>query len=140
MSDLQAFFAQNVQAEITEEFVISDRFKDENGKPIPWKLRGMDEIENEEIRKSATKRKKVKGRGYVTEIDDEEYINKLMVASVVYPNLKDAELQKSYGVIGAGMLLKKMLLSGEYGELAEKVKEINGYDKDMEDLKDEAKN
>lgn len=137
--DLQAFFAQNVQSEITEEFVVSERFKDENGKAIPWKLRSMTEAQNTEIRKSATKRVKVKGQGYAPELDHEEYIGKLIVESVVFPDLKNAELQKSYGVMGAAELLKVMLISGEYGRLAKKVQEINGFE-DINELVEEAKN
>lgn len=140
MNNLQAFFAQNVQAEITEDFIVSDRFKDEGGKPIPWKLRSMTEGENEAIRKSATKRVKVKGRGYMPEINQEEYLAKLVISSVVFPNLKDAELQKSYGVMGAEALLKKMLFPGEYGELLGKVQEVNGFDKDLNEMVDEVKN
>jgi len=138
MNSLQAFFAQNVQSDIVEEFVVSERFKDENGKPIPWKIRALTEAENVEIRKSATKHVKVRGQ-YIPQLDPEEYISKLIAASVVFPNLKDAELQKSYGVIGAEELLRKMLLPGEYGKLAQKVQEINGFE-DIQELVDEVKN
>lgn len=139
MSDLSAFFAQNSVADITEEFTVSERFKDSKGNPVPWKIRSMTEAENEAIRKSAAKRLKVKGN-YVTEVDTEEYVARLAVASVVFPNLKDAGLQESYKVKGADMLLRKMLLPGEYAGLIEKVQELNGFDKDMNELIEEVKN
>lgn len=135
---LSAFFAQNATAELVEEVVVSERFK-EDGKPIPWKLRSMTEGENENIRKSA--QRKVKDKGVVTiDTNTDEYLAKLAVASVVYPDLKDAELQKSYGVVGADQLIKRMLLPGEYAVLIQKVQEINGFDKDINELADEAKN
>ncbi|MBH0330130.1 phage portal protein [Brevibacillus brevis] len=140
MSDLSVFFMQNVETDITEEFEVSKRFKDAEGTPVPWKLRTMTEEENESIRKSAQKRVKVKGGQYTTETNNDEYLAKLAVASVVFPDLKDAELQRSYGVMGADKLLRKMLLPGEYGHLLEKVQEINGFDLDINDLKDEVKN
>lgn len=140
MSDFSAFFAQNVESEIIEEVVISERFKDKEGKPIPWKIRGMSEEENEEIRKSSTKMDKVKGGVKVPNLNTEQYLAKMAVASVVYPNLKDAELLKSYGVLAADQLLRKMLLAGEYATLIEKVQEINGFDKDINDLVDDVKN
>ena len=140
MSELSAFFAQNAASELTEEFVVSERFKDKEGKPIPWILRSMTEAENEEIRKTATKRVQVKKGVYTQETNPEEYVAKLVVASVVFPNLKDAELQKSYGVMGAEALLRKMLLPGEYASLGQKVQELNGFDQSMEDLMDEVKN
>ena len=46
--------------------------------------------------------------------------------SVIFPDLKDAALQDSYGVIGAEKLLGKLLLSGEYDALRSAVEEING--------------
>ena len=140
MSDLSVFFAQNNMADITEEFIVSERFKDKDGQPVPWKIRSMTEAENEAIRKSATKRIKVKNSGYTTEVDSEEYIARLAVSSVVFPNLKDAALQESYQVKGADSLLRKMLLPGEYAALIQKVQELNGFDKDMNELIEEVKN
>ncbi|MFD2170313.1 phage tail assembly chaperone [Tumebacillus lipolyticus] len=139
MSELSMFFAENVLADGIEELVVSERFKDSDGKPIPWKLRWMTEAENEEIRKSATKRVKVKGQ-YVQETSPEDYMAKLVVSSVVFPDLKNAALQNSYGAVGADNLLRKMLLPGEYARLIEKVQEINGFDKDLGTLIDEVKN
>lgn len=140
MSDLSVFFQQNVETDIIEEFEVSKRFKDVEGKPVPWKLRTMTEDENESIRKSVTRRVKGKGGIQTTETNHDEYIAKLAVSSVVFPNLKDADLQKSYGVLGAESLLRKMLLPGEYASLLEKVQEMNGFDRDINDLKEEVKN
>ncbi|GIQ63638.1 hypothetical protein PACILC2_22060 [Paenibacillus cisolokensis] len=97
MSSLKAFFAQNVQTNITEEFVVSERFKDESGKPIPWKIRTLSEAENEEIRKASTQYVKGKGGQRVPETKPEIYLAKVAVASVVFPDLKDADLQNLMG-------------------------------------------
>lgn len=140
MSEFSAFFAQNAATDIIEEVIISDRFKGGDGKPIPWKLRTLTEADNESIRKSVTKRVKVKGNQYAQETDQTEYLAKLAVSSVVYPSLKDVELQNSYGVMGAEELLRKMLLAGEYIALIQKVTEINKFDRDLEELVEEAKN
>lgn len=140
MSEFNAFFAQNVVMEKTEAFVVSNRFKDPNGQPIPWKLRTLSESENEEIRKSATQTVKGKGGQRFQETKPEVYLVKVAAASVVYPDLKNAELQKSYGVIGAEDLLKKMLLAGEYAALVRKVEELNGFDSDINELVEEVKN
>lgn len=140
MGSLQAFFAQNTTSEITEEVIVSERFKDENGKPIPWKVRAITEAENEQLRKAATQYVKGPGGRRVAEIQPEVYMAKVVVASVVFPDLKDAELQKSYGVLGAEDLLKRMLLSGEYARLVQAVQEINGFEKDINELVEEVKN
>ncbi|MDQ0090184.1 hypothetical protein J2T12_003598 [Paenibacillus anaericanus] len=139
MSKLSLFFAQNVVSELTEEVVISTRFKNKDGKAIPWKLRSMTEDENEAIRKSS--QRKIKEKGVVSiDTNSDEYLAKLVVASIVFPDLKDADLQKSYGVLGADQLLRKMLLPGEYATLLHKVQGINGFDKDINELADEVKN
>lgn len=137
---LKSFFAQNVQAELTEEVVISERFKDGSNQPIKWKMKTLTEQENESIRKSATRQVKGKNGARMMETDQEEYVGKLAVASVVFPDLQNTELQASYGVMGADTLLKTMLLSGEYANLLVKVQEINGFDQDINDLADEVKN
>lgn len=140
MSSLQAFFAQNVQHEIVEEVVISDRFKDQNGKPIPWKIRAISEAENEQLRKAATQMMKGPGGRRIPQVQPEAYLAKVAAASVVFPDLKNAELQKSYGVMGAEDLLKTMLFSGEYAVLVQKVQEINGFDTDINEMIEEVKN
>jgi hypothetical protein len=140
MSSMSAFFAQNVQSNTEEEFIVSERFQDHEGKPIAWKLRTLSEAENEEIRKASTQYNKGKGGQRVPETKPEVYLAKVAVASVVFPDLKDAELQKSYGVLGAEDLLKRMLLAGEYATLIQKVQEINGFDRELGDLVDEVKN
>lgn len=139
MADLSVFFAQNAVAGAIEEFIVSDRFQ-EDGAPVAWKLRSMTEEENEECRKAATRRVKAKGGAMIPETNPEEYLARLAVASIVYPELKNAELQRSYGVMGAEVLLRKMLLPGEYASLVQKVQELNGFDKDMNELVDEVKN
>ncbi|MEK3867683.1 MULTISPECIES: phage tail assembly chaperone [Paenibacillus] len=140
MSEFSAFFAQAAAVEATEDFIVSKRFKDKDGKAIPWKLASITEDANLELRKASTK--KVKGRNgmYTPEFDSNDYLAKMVGASVVYPNLKDAELQKSYGVRGAEALIRKMLLPGEFTVLVERVQALNGYDQDLNELVDEVKN
>ncbi|SCY93248.1 phage tail assembly chaperone [Alkaliphilus peptidifermentans] len=140
MNDLQLFFAQNVESDIVEEFVVSERFKNKEGKAVSWKIKAITEAENETIRKSATKLTKGKNGIKVPETSPEEYLSKLIVASVVFPNLKDAQLQKSYGVIGSDELIKKMLLAGEYSSLVEKIQKTNGFNVDINEIVDEVKN
>lgn len=140
MSDLSMFFAQNVAVEVAEDFEVSPRFKDKEDKPVKWKLRSISESENQELRKSSTKKVKGKGGVYTNDFDSNEYLSKMVVACVSYPDLKNAELQKSYGVIGAEKLLNKMLLPGEFGGLLERVQTMNGFDRDINDLVEEVKN
>ncbi|CAM3905409.1 MULTISPECIES: phage tail assembly chaperone [Paenibacillus] len=140
MSDLSMFFAGNAALEVTEDFVVSERFKDANGKPVPWKLRSITEEQNSEIRKMSTRKVKGKGGIYTPELDPAEYMARLMTSCVVFPDLQNADLQKSYGVKGAEVLLRKMLLPGEFAALGERVQTMNGFDQDINDLVEEVKN
>jgi len=140
--NLSAFMAQNAIQPEEIEFVASKRFVDENGKPIPWKIRCITSTEDEALRKSCTKRVPIPGKRnqYTQEVDYNLYLGKLAVACTVFPDLNDAELQDSYGVMGADVLLKTMLTPGEYVNYLTKIQEINGFDVDMQDLVDEVKN
>ena len=140
MSGLNAFLSQNAIKMENEKHIISDRFKDENGKTIPWEIRSMTESESSSMRKQFTKKIKNKNGTITTDTDTEGYIAKVVVECVVFPNLKDAELQKSYGVMGAESLIKKMLKTGEYSRLVEIVQEVNGFDEDMNEIVEKAKN
>ena len=68
------------------------------------------------------------------------YGAKLAAATVVFPDLNDARLQDSYGVMGSDRLLREMLRAGEYQRLLKIVKEINGFGEVTDELVDEAKN
>lgn len=142
MSDLKMFFAENVQKEENVKYVASKRFMGKDNKPVEWELCCISSKEDEDIRKICTKKVPVlgqKGR-FTTETDGNQYLGKLAAKCVVYPNLNDAELQNSYGVMGADTLLKTMLKSGEYSDLVVKIQEINGFNESLEDVVEEAKN
>lgn len=140
MNNLSAFLAENAIKQENEKHVVSNRFV-QDGKPIEWEIRAVTSQEDEEIRKNCTKNVQVPGKKnqYTTKMDQNKYIASLAVACTVFPNLNDAQLQDSYGVMGADELLKAMLLPGEYADYAQVVVAINGFDKDLEDKVDEAK-
>ena len=141
MSNLSAFLAQNVMQDETVKYVASKRFKD-NGKPAEWELQSVTSEQDEQIRKSCTKKVPIPGKKgqYMNDTDLEKYLGLLAAKCVVTPNLNATELQDSYGVMGADVVLKKMLKPGEYQDLLKKVQEINGFDIGMEELVEEVKN
>lgn len=69
--------------------------------------------------------------------------NELVVTNcTIDPNFKDAEFQKANGIQDgdATKLMYKVLLSGEITYLAECILKLSGFDRDMEEEIDEAKN
>lgn len=119
-----------------EKMVVSKRFV-EDGKPVEWEIKPILQEENDMLMKRNTK----KDRKTQNEIFDRQgYINELTASAVVFPDLKNAELQKAYGVLGEVELLKKMLLVGEYATLIGVVQRLSGLDTDVNELVEEAKN
>ncbi len=135
MGKLQEFLTANkMENSITKEVRIKPF-------PIPFVVKSITQAEASQIRKSCTvtefnKRTHQKE----TSSDSLLYITRLVVACTVDPCFKDAELQAAYGVMGAEALVEKLLNPGQFAELVAAVEEINGFDTDMQELVDEAKN
>lgn len=109
--------------------------KDSNGHVVKWKLTPLTTSEEEEIREEATEN--INGN---LKLNMPKYIEKLITASVVYPNLYDATLQDSYNCKTPEKLLKAIVnVPGEYSELARLVQEKNGFNSLREDI-EQAKN
>ncbi len=133
MSSLNAFL-NPVKVE-NQEIIISNRFI-EDGKPVPFVIRPISQEENKHLIKKVTKRDK---KGFET-FDRAEYVSALTASAVVFPDLKNAELQNAYGVLGESALLQKMLLVGEYAELSQAVQKLSSLDTDINEDVEEAKN
>lgn len=142
MSTLSAFLAQNAVKAENIKYAASGRFIGEDGNPIDWEIKCITSTEDEALRKSCTKRVPVPGkRGQFTlETDYDLYLGKLAAKCTVYPNLDDAGLQDSYGVMGSDTLLKAMLKPGEYAEYLNKIQQVNGFDIAMDEAVEEVKN
>lgn len=136
MSKLSAFL--NPVSYIEEkEVIISKRFLDENGEPVPFKIKSLTQAENEAISKASRKYKKINGK---TEegFDPEGYTARLVVAATVFPDFSSSELCQKYGTLDPTEVPGKMLLSGEYKTLVKQIMDLSGFGD--EDLEEEAKN
>lgn len=135
MSKLDAFL-HPIQTEDTREVVISKRFVDKDGKPVPFKIKTITGAENDALRASCTRKYRDKGVVY-EDFDAELYTRKLIAACVVEPDFSDAELCRAYGTIDPLEVPGKMLLAGEYNALSRVISDTNGFG---EDAVGEAKN
>ena len=127
------FLLENVQRDETKEVTL-ERFKS------PFVIRSIDESLNDTLKKRATIKKKNRQGMTIPEFNNERYIDSLMVACVVTPDLKDAQLQESYHTVGdEAATLKTMLKIGEYNRLMQEIQSLNGFDEDINDLVEEAK-
>ena len=107
---------------------------------MKWEIRPIGAEEDEELRRSCTRRVPIPGKKnqYTNEFDANGYLAKLAAAAVVFPNLKDAELQDSYHVRGEEKLIKAMLYKDEFDRLTEALVEDSGNE--LNELVADAKN
>ena len=134
MSKLSTFLHPVAVSE-EKEIVISKRFQDEKGNPVPFKIRALTQEENDTITKQATRRAKVNGQ-MVEQLDSTDFSRRMVVAAMVEPDFRAKELCDAYGVLDPLMVPGKMLLSGEYAKLLRAITELSGF----EDMEDEVKN
>ena len=139
---LSAFLAQNAKKIDNQLIAASPRFIDDNGEPMLWEVCCITADENTQLRRECMRRVPASGgkRGQFTqEFDAAAYQAKIAARCTVFPNLDDAELQASYGVMGAEKLILTMLSPGEFEDYSAKVLEVNGFTP-LSELVDEAKN
>ena len=140
MKDLNFFLKQNTIPVENQEVEVSKRFKDDTGNTVKFEIKSISNEMDDALRKQNTRQvKKAKGV-IVPELDQQKYFVDLVLKSLVYPDLNDKELQDSWGVMDSKELINAMLLPGEYTALLQEVQKINGWDLNVEDIKDEVKN
>ena len=140
MKDLKFFLKQNTIPVENQEVEVSKRFKDDAGNIVKFEIKSISNEMDDALRKQNTRQvKKAKGV-IVPELDQQKYFVDLVLKSLVYPDLDDKELQDSWGVMDSRELINAMLLPGEYTALLQEVQKINGWDLNVEDIKDEVKN
>jgi hypothetical protein len=128
MSGLSAFL-NPTYTEQTAEVFISDRFLDDDGKPIAFKLKTLTQETLELISKRSRKEQTIDGRK-VSAIDKVEHLNRCLVEACVYPNFKEKELCEHFGTLDPVDVPRKMLLVKEYEKLARAFLDLNGLSDD----------
>lgn len=143
MSKFARFMKANKTVKENVMHPVTQSLCDEKGNPLEWEFRHITSKENEEIREDCTIDVQVKGKPnmFRPKLNAGLYVQKMIAASVVSPDLYDAELQDSYGVKTPEALLMAMVDDpGEYNELVSFVQKFQGFNVSFEDKVEEAKN
>ncbi|MCI8282409.1 MAG: hypothetical protein HFI76_12105 [Lachnospiraceae bacterium] len=143
MSNFSKFMKANKIEKTNQMHAPTKSLCDENGKPLEWEFRHITSKENESLREECTLEIPITGKPnmYRQKVQSGKYMQKMIAASVVVPDLYDAGLQDSYGVTTPEDLLLAMVDDpGEYNELAAFVQKFQGFDVPFEDKVEEAKN
>lgn len=143
MSNLSLFLKKNKIQKENTTYAATKSLCDEQGNPLLWEIKPLTTKENENIREACMIEVPVKGKPnmFRPKLVTSKYLTKMMVASIVEPNLYNAELQDSYEVKTPEDLLKEMVNDpGEYNDLATFIQQFNGFNTTMQDKVEEAKN
>ena len=143
MSKFIKFMKANKTVKANEMHPVTKSLCDEKGNPLDWEFKHITSKENENIRSACTKDVPVTGKPgmFRPKVDSSEYMKKLICASIVCPDLYDAELQDSYGVKTPEDLLLAMVDDpGEYQNLAAYVQQLQGFNVSFDGKVNEAKN
>ena len=130
MSRLSSFLKTNVKdSERTKDVYVSDRFSE----PITIKLLSPKEL-------SRCQEKAVTIRNKQPHFDSNVYSMELIKTSIIEPDLRNAELQDSYGVMSEEELLNEMFTGAEFVKITTIANEFNSLDESINDKIKEAKN
>lgn len=152
MSQTKAFLKPTISKEnMVVEIIPSTRFveeaeqKDSEGKVIKpakyatWKIKAISQEENNRLVEQHTHTSKTKN-GVVETFDKIGYQQDFILATVVEPKLNDEELLRAWGTLDPAQLASKMLLPGEFSKVVNAIMQVCGFDTDVEELRNEAKN
>ena len=143
MSKFAKFMKSNKAVKENGFYPATKSLCDEKGKPIEWEFKHISSKENEEIRENCTIDIPVTGKPnmYRPKLKSSLYIQRMIAASVVVPDLFDSELQDSYGVKTPEDLLMAMVDDpGEYNDLAAFVQKFQGFNVSFDVKVNDAKN
>lgn len=131
MSNLMQFLIENPVDNLTEEVIVSPRLA-----KFPFKIKGMTGPEFAEYQRMSTKI----GKKRKVEFDSKTFNELVVLNHTLEPNFRDAESIKKAGCQTPEQFLYKSLLAGEISELAQEISALSGFDKDMDEEVEEAKN
>ena len=142
-SRIEDFFINaDLVTEETKEVIISNRFKDQNGDLIPFKIKTISEEENRRIKEKSNVIGSDQFKRKTKDLDSSLYQANLIVACTIEPNFKSSDLQARHKFDGNSVGLVRFLLrAGEFNKLVEAILEFNGFlDNDLEEVANEIKN
>lgn len=132
MNALQLFLTDNPVDNLIEEVELGGRLKG-----MPFKIKAMTGNQYNDFQTLCIENpNSPKKRRFNT-----KRFHELIVTNcVIEPNFKDAEWIGKLGVADAAGAMYKTLLAGEISELAERALELSGFDRDLSEDVEEAKN
>lgn len=132
---LQEFLNNNIVEGATKEVIISERFKDENGNILKFKIKPISQKALNTIRNKHSKQK-----GNKVIVDSAALSSEVIINCTVEPNFKDTKSLEAVGVFSPEDYLNKVLLAGEVNTLEKAILDFSGFGQNINELIEEAKN
>ena len=126
MSRLNAFLHPVDLGEVNE-VIISSRFKDEAGNPVPFTIRAITQEQNDAMTAKCRRVRTVRGQRQEY-LDGAQLNRELIVAATLEPDFSSAEVCEAYGTKIPTQVPGRMLLAGEYDALLKAILELSGFD------------
>lgn len=143
MSNFSRFMKANKVMRKNEKYAPTTSLTDEKGNPLQWEFRPLTSKENDALRDECTIDVPVTGKPnlFRPKTNTSKYVAKMIVAATVYPDLRDSELQDSYGVKSPEELLYALVDdAGEYQQFTLWMQKYQGFIKSLDDKVADAKN
>ena len=143
MSELSRFLKTNQIRRENTTYPATKSLTDEKGNPLLWTIKPISTKEMNKINESCTVQKQVPGKPnqFRNELDSTKAMVKMIVASVVEPNLNNKELQDSYGVMNPEDLVTEMINNpGEFYNFGAFINKFNGFEEGLTEKVEKAKN
>lgn len=138
--DMKAFLKGKEKSLPEIEKEITERYTDENEKPVPFKFKAIESKRIDEIKVECTNIIHTKGQK-VEKFNNDRFAAKVGIETTVFPNFKDKELLESYNCVDPIDLAHEILkIPGEYSDWIETSFKVNGFDDTFEELVENAKN
>lgn len=134
--NLQEFLNSNIVEGFEKEVCLGERFKDENGNCLKFKIKALSQEEFEQARKKATT---ITQNGNVI-FDNMLFNNAIVINNTTEPSFKDAKSIKELSCVTPEQYLNKVLLAGEINTLSEEIVNLSGFNNDINQLVEQAKN
>ena len=135
MSRLTDFLIDNPVDNLTEEVVVSERFKI-GDELLKFKIKAVTPEDFSNLQKKHTKIGK-KGK---TDFDSAAFNIELVLDYTLEPNFRDADAIKRAKCLTPKQYINKSLKAGELTNLVSEISKLSGFESDIEDIKEEAKN
>ncbi len=130
MSALLEFLAANDVSDITEEVKVSNRF------PEKFKIKALTQSKFNEIQKKCQSRVNKDGASF----DTGKFNMNCILEGCVYPNFSDVGFVNTLKASTPTEAITKCMLPGEITDLAKAILSLSGFDDDINDDIEEAKN